>query len=122
MPLRNVSKQIVIALRDACNKVLEDEGRCGSDDNFVIGVAIDDECAEVSHVDLYAEFEVAPPHYEVPLREALQIVAKHIAYAAWDPGHELEARLLASLRDDGESPLRWSKDDKQMEMHFEWKP
>lgn len=122
MPLRNVSKQIVTALRDACNKVLEDDGRCGGDDNFVIGVAIDDECAEISHVDLYAEFEVTPPHYEVPLREALQIVAKHIDYAAWDCGREIGDRLLASLKTDGESPLRWGKDDDQMKMHYEWKP
>ena len=121
MAMRNVSKHVVRALRDACDRVLANDKRCGSDDNFVVGIAIDDSCAEIAHVDLYAEFEVRPPHYEVPLREAVQIVAKHIAYLACDPGHEFQDILLAALDRDGESPLLWGNGDKPMEMDFEFK-
>lgn len=119
MAMRNVSKHVVRALRDACDMVLANKGRCGSDDDFVVGMAIDDSCADVAHVDLYAEYEVRPPHYEVPLREAVQIVAKHIAYAACDPQHEFQDILLAALDRDGESPLLWGDDGKPMEMDFE---
>lgn len=125
MALRNVSKEVIRAFRDACDQILKAEIRCGNDDEFVIGIAVDDECLEIAHVDCYAEYEVAPPHYEVPLREALKIVAKHIAMAVWDPSdrksseERMKSRLESSLR-AGNSPFLWHGTGSPMEMHFEY--
>lgn len=118
MAFKNVSKEIVRAFRDACNRILENESKCGSDDHFVLAVAIDDDCGEVARVELYSEFDVAMPEYRVPTHEALQIVAKHLAYATWDHRGELEDRLRSIAASDSGTPLRWS-DGKPMQMREE---
>jgi hypothetical protein len=107
MEFKNVSKHVIRALRDACDRVLAGECDCGHDESFVLAVGVEEECAEIARVDVYSEFDVAGPEYRVPLREALQIVAKYLAMSAWHhgdgPGDRLGARLLAA----DEDPLMW---------------
>lgn len=111
MAFKNVSKHVITALRDACDRILAGECDCGHDESFVLAVGVDTECAEIARVEVYSEFDIVGPEHTVPMRDALKIVARYLAMSAWHYGHEngdgpgdrLEAQLLAA----DEAPLMW---------------
>ena len=108
---KNVSKHVVAALRDACDRILAGECYCGHDESFVLAVGVDTNCAEIARVEVYSEFDAVGPEHTVPMRDALKIVAEYLAMSAWHygystvdgPGDRLGAQRLAA----DEAPFMW---------------
>ena len=108
MAFKNVSKDVIKELRDACDRILAGEQNCGHDDQFVTAIGINEECSEIARVEIYSEFDIQGPEHQLPLRDALKIVAAHVAMAAWDHNIEgLEGRLQALAKSNTGSPLMW---------------
>lgn len=120
MAWKNVSKIVIRELRDACDRILSDESKCGDEEHFVMAMAVDSRCSQIALVECYSEFDGSGREYRVPLYEALQIVAKHIAYATWNP--ERTESIEQLLNEAVNAPLTWGPDGAQMLMRHEMTP